>query len=1136
MKKIFSFLAMFCLLFMVGGTAAVAQDSDVAWEVDDSSPVTAIETGVNYALRKGTNATFNPSAYLSSDGIELTSLNVTAVYQFEQDGTVTTDGETLPLYILKSVALDQYLGEGGGYVRSRADAFHFTALLAEGYPEDTEWTSLTEMQRRCAVREEPQPGVVGQTFVFASAEPGDDGLFTFMSYYGNPGFWNYFDTNAWFVFPISERPKTASEKMQDAYDNLFGGAGVDETTFPVGSAPGCISQELFNQLLAAYNAYFDVTGNPSATDEEMNAVTDLLNAANEALEAGRIQVTPGYYIMRSQRANNAAYDDGTQILCTGNFEIPEEYTVSNAKYIWEVIDAGNGSYQLRNFATGRYIGAGRGTSTVFYSTEEPQATFTFPWDASKFFDIMDQNENMGHCDGSNRFVQWNSRGAAGNQWEFTPVPAETLADLTEDLAQQRLRNSLASVLSDAKAAKLNHIYKSDVTFDDQYASEGLADPELMKTNAPESGEGYAVADQFKQLSDGNLQTYFHTTWSNNNPTTYHYLEVDLGKAVQHLFVKFSQRHNKPKENNPLYVAFVTNDDPGAEAWTDTLRKDSVVYQYSTNFSAGRRDSSTAVMQIDFEKPVQHLRFVVLGTWANAWHGQGVCWYVSEMRFYENGGANPLYDMIPQQLRDALDQQIAVAEQAMADSAVTQEIIDNLQEAVDAFNEAYPDPTALNNLIEHARELAANAEEGDELGYFQSGAADELTAAIDAMSAEIEGKNLTLDELDVYTQRVQEAIDAFNAKLNVPEDGYYSIQFQNTGDGADSAGAAEGSYVYADNAGEDAGASWAYADDQDAYLRLNTLWQVTRLDNGAYTLRNIGTGRYLQNPYAGTAEPDTINLSQQLAMGAEPGEFEAVFSGTPGVFNLQLADGYYLNGEPTGLVVNWNAQGGNSNLVFTEVDMFDGVAKSDVTADRLNIITVPYPVDAMMTSASLYSVKGLLAGADGTSTVELTQYQSGDVIPAGTPFILDNRDSEETSVMLGLTVFDLDEFATTTEYVYDIVTANGLVSAPSAVTPGAGNGILVDNTIQIANDDDEVPAGSGYFIDRIPATDEPGDLSIPVNGVINAIGGVTLPDAAAEVDVYTLSGVKVRAKVKASEATKGLPAGLYIVGGQKVLVK
>ena len=33
----------------------------------------------------------------------------------EQDGTVTTDGETLPLYILKSVALDQYLGEGGGY-------------------------------------------------------------------------------------------------------------------------------------------------------------------------------------------------------------------------------------------------------------------------------------------------------------------------------------------------------------------------------------------------------------------------------------------------------------------------------------------------------------------------------------------------------------------------------------------------------------------------------------------------------------------------------------------------------------------------------------------------------------------------------------------------------------------------------------------------------------------------------------------------------------------------------------------------------------------------------------------------------------------------------------------------------------
>ena len=38
------------------------------------------------------------------------------------------------------------------------------------------------------------------------------------------------------------------------------------------------------------------------------------------------------------------------------------------------------------------------------------------------------------------------------------------------------------------------------------------------------------------------------------------------------------------------------------------------------------------------------------------------------------------------------------------------------------------------------------------------------------------------------------------------------------------------------------------------------------------------------------------------------------------------------------------------------------------------------------------------------------------------------------------------------------------------------------------------------------------------------------------DVYTISGVKVRSNVKAGVATKGLPKGIYIVGGKKVIVK
>ena len=44
------------------------------------------------------------------------------------------------------------------------------------------------------------------------------------------------------------------------------------------------------------------------------------------------------------------------------------------------------------------------------------------------------------------------------------------------------------------------------------------------------------------------------------------------------------------------------------------------------------------------------------------------------------------------------------------------------------------------------------------------------------------------------------------------------------------------------------------------------------------------------------------------------------------------------------------------------------------------------------------------------------------------------------------------------------------------------------------------------------------------------------DVPAEVDVYNMQGVRVRKGVQRSEATQGLPQGIYIIGGEKVLVK
>ena len=55
------------------------------------------------------------------------------------------------------------------------------------------------------------------------------------------------------------------------------------------------------------------------------------------------------------------------------------------------------------------------------------------------------------------------------------------------------------------------------------------------------------------------------------------------------------------------------------------------------------------------------------------------------------------------------------------------------------------------------------------------------------------------------------------------------------------------------------------------------------------------------------------------------------------------------------------------------------------------------------------------------------------------------------------------------------------------------------------------------------------------GNVTAIENVTIQKNE-KVDVYTTSGVLVRKNVLFGTATNGLPAGIYIVGGQKVLVK
>lgn len=52
-------------------------------------------------------------------------------------------------------------------------------------------------------------------------------------------------------------------------------------------------------------------------------------------------------------------------------------------------------------------------------------------------------------------------------------------------------------------------------------------------------------------------------------------------------------------------------------------------------------------------------------------------------------------------------------------------------------------------------------------------------------------------------------------------------------------------------------------------------------------------------------------------------------------------------------------------------------------------------------------------------------------------------------------------------------------------------------------------------------------------IMTSVGSVSV-DENMPVDVYNLQGIKIRENVKAQNALNGLPRGIYIVGGKKII--
>ena len=1136
MKKIYSFIALMLLLF-VGNAQA-----QTSWDVDDQNgSVATIEEGKKYAFHCGFNPGYGNNGYMHTAGgaMNVPSTFTSAyIFEFIKVSEKEANGEKFPVYILKNLGNGQYY-KGSEYTSKKSEAFRFTArkatamTFAGGASEDwyeysTQVIDQEELDEGQNDRQNCRGAVEAGCWVFCS--PDEDAA---IAYIGNGGNSGYHDTRDWLIYEATEHQMTAYERLGYYYE-MYCQNEVNEENYPIGTNPGYLdSQEYYNKLKAAYDAAVAAYANTGLSDDEYNQVTDALVEAFEGLNKHLVQVGAGYYMFIAQRSQDALRDSGS-VTYAREWTAPESWTLANANVIWQVIPSGEeGKFYVKNFVTGKYLGAGPGTSAQFPLATDTVAKYTFEQVQGKLF-VINQNGKLMHCDGGYKAVTWNDRAASGNQHIINKVDKSILDSLQGKVDSLQNAAKWAALVKEGQNILAASEFQTDCSFDGNFAAEGLVSEAF--DNHGETREG-----SLTNLFDNNFNSFYHTSWDPNydDGGLNDWIDLDLGKEVQHFFIKIGRRPNTSFNCAPLEFK-LSAPEPGLQEFTehniawDKVLIDSATlsWDYSYTLSGAEKAAHVAIYKVDLEEPVQYIRFEVLNTVASKdttiqRRASTIPWWnASEFRVYENLGPDQFATFIPEKVKTALVNAIAAAQAEIEAGKFNEATYTALEDAIEAYNEAYPNPDALAWALEQAHAYAGTAVEGTDLGYFEEGAAAELEAALAAVEAEVLAPESTEENIKVnpmsaadlkkYEEQVRDAVNAFFDKLHKPEAGkYYQIT-----SGSDNENI-NGAYVYAANADVEETAYWGYVGDGDVDYRANTMWEVIDAGEGKFALKNVATGRYIYNPYL-HAEEDDVPEATQINFSTTPEALTFSYAKVEGMFNLEFADGHYFNTDPAGNIATWyDVDDINARFQFTEVEA-PGQYTFDVQPNMLQVVSLPVSVSGVMVGDN--GAMKVLGQKDGM--LQLESYADGEVIPAGTPFIVETGAEEASAAAFPEWASD---FATI-EYSYESKSQNGLWAAVLGKTLPANIGIFSEHKIVLSDEEEYVAPGTGYVVAEVPTTEETGTLAVALpeglaNGIHNAV--IVRNNQA----VYTINGVKVANTVS---DLKNLPKGVYIIGGKKVV--
>lgn len=196
---------------------------------------------------------------------------------------------------------------------------------------------------------------------------------------------------------------------------------------------------------------------------------------------------------------------------------------------------------------------------------------------------------------------------------------------------------------------------------------------------------------------------------------------------------------------------------------------------------------------------------------------------------------------------------------------------------------------------------------------------------------------------------------------------------------------------------------------------------------------------------------------------------------------------------------------------------------NVTSGDYGTICLPYAVAAEdMAGAEFFSIAGKIMKDGKPQSIVLEQVAT---LEPGVPYIFSATSDKLIAAYSGKAVAVAEE-------------ANGLIGSFEGQDVAEGMYLIsAQNKVQLCGKGCKI-SGNRAYIDMNEVPEYSGEVGVNQR-LISFEDATGISETMVEgglADVYTLSGVEVRHQVNESEATQGLPQGIYIVNGKKVVIK